>query len=88
MESDCKGETKVVLLPAPQGASLIDIRVVATLLACSTRHVRRLAEAGRMPSPLHLGGLLRWRRADMDEWIAAGCPHDAAPASSTGTSRR
>ena len=48
---------------------------VAELLGCSTRHVRRLADAGRMPRPLStIGRLVRWRRADVDQWLAAGCP--------------
>ena len=58
--------------PAP--AALLDVGAVAELLACSPQHVRRLADAGRMPRPLKLGALLRWRRADLDDWLAAGCP--------------
>ncbi|MEK6260097.1 MAG: helix-turn-helix domain-containing protein [Planctomycetota bacterium] len=51
-----------------------DVDAIAELLGCSSRHVRRLADAGAMPRPLHLGRLVRWRRADVDEWLAAGCP--------------
>lgn len=51
-----------------------DVGDVATLLKSSTRHVRRLADAGAMPRPLHLGRLVRWRRSDVDQWLAAGCP--------------
>ena len=47
---------------------------VAGMLRCSPRTVRRLAGSGRMPRPLKVGRLVRWRRADMDEWIARGCP--------------
>ncbi len=54
---------------------LLDVRAVTELLGgCSTRHVYRLADAGRMPSPLRLGALVRWRRAELQEWITAGCP--------------
>ena len=55
-------------------AELLDVRGVATLLDCSTRHVYRLADAGRMPRPVKLGSLVRWRRAELDAWINAGCP--------------
>lgn len=56
-------------------AELVDIGQLAALLGgCSTRHVRRLADAGRMPRPMKLGALVRWRRADILSWIAAGCP--------------
>ncbi len=51
-----------------------DVGDIATLLKASSRHVRRLADAGAMPRPLHLGRLVRWRRADVDQWLAAGCP--------------
>ncbi len=56
-------------------AALLDVRAVAALLDCSCPHVRRLADAGRMPRPLRLGSLLRWRRTDLDAWIQAGCPN-------------
>jgi excisionase family DNA binding protein len=47
---------------------------VAALLDCSPRHVFRLAEGGQMPPAVRLGALVRWRRADLDRWLAAGCP--------------
>jgi excisionase family DNA binding protein len=56
---------------APPG--LVDVRAVAALLACSTRHVYRLADAGRMPLPLKIGALVRWRRTEIETWIAGGC---------------
>lgn len=56
------------------GAELIDVRAMSRLLSCSTRHVCRLADGGRMPRPLKLGALLRWRRAEVEAWIEAGCP--------------
>ncbi|MFZ1007221.1 MAG: helix-turn-helix domain-containing protein [Candidatus Sulfotelmatobacter sp.] len=55
-------------------AALLDVKAVAALLGgCSTRHVRRLADAGKMPAPVRLLTLLRWRRAEIDQWIAGGC---------------
>lgn len=53
---------------------LIDVKEVAALCGCSTRHVRRLADAGKMPSPIKLGALLRWRRDAVESWIHNGCP--------------
>ena len=55
-------------------AALLDVQGVAELLDCSARHVYRLADAGRMPRPVRLGALVRWRRTDLDNWLAAGCP--------------
>jgi predicted DNA-binding transcriptional regulator AlpA len=60
-------------------AQLLDVRAVAALLDCSARHVYRLADAGRMPPPVRIGALVRWRRSTGDpttgieDWIAGGC---------------
>lgn len=58
---------------------LIDVSQVAEKLRCSARTVRRLADAGRMPKPVKVGGLTRWRVDVVDEWIGKGCP-DVKPA--------
>lgn len=58
-----------------ESAALLTVRQVASLLGCSSRHVHRLTDRGAMPRPTKLGSVLvRWRRADIEEWIAAGCP--------------
>jgi excisionase family DNA binding protein len=54
-------------------AQLLDVRAVAALLDCSARHVYRLSDGGRLPSPVRLGALVRWRRTDLDAWLAGGC---------------
>ena len=59
---------------APVDPALLDVRAVAAMLACAARTVYRLADAGRLPSPVRVGTLVRWRRADLDNWLAAGCP--------------
>jgi excisionase family DNA binding protein len=64
----------IAAVPPSVEAALIDVRAVAVLLGCSTRHVYRLTDAERMPAPVRLGALIRWRRAEIEEWIAAGCP--------------
>ncbi len=55
-------------------AELLDVDAVAGLLACSSRHIYRLADMGRMPRPVKLGALVRWSRSAVLDWIAAGCP--------------
>lgn len=59
---------------AADGPAMLDVKGVARLLGCSPRHVNRLSEAGRMPDPVKLGALVRWDRAGLARWIAAGCP--------------
>jgi excisionase family DNA binding protein len=55
-------------------ARLLDVEAVAALLGVSSRHVYRLADGGRMPRPLKLGGARRWDRQAVEQWIADGCP--------------
>lgn len=57
-----------------QPAELLDVRAVADMLGASTRHVYRMADAGKMPAPVKLGALVRWPRRIVLDWIAAGCP--------------
>ena len=59
---------------ADDGAALLAAPQVARLLNCSVRHLRRLADRGAMPRPLRLGCLVRWRRSEIEQWVAAGCP--------------
>jgi excisionase family DNA binding protein len=66
-------------LPPAGDAALLNVRAVAALLNCSTRHIYRLADAGRMPVPLKLGALIRWRRTEVDAWIAGGCKSNRQP---------
>ncbi|WP_146372679.1 helix-turn-helix transcriptional regulator [Symmachiella macrocystis] len=63
--------------PADSPAKLLDVQAVAGLLDCSTRHVYRLSDAGRMPRPIKLGSLVRWPRSVIEQWIADGCPKAA-----------
>ena len=61
----------------PSLAKLLDVRAVAKMLDCSVRHVYRLSDAGRMPAPVRLGTLVRWKATgsgSIGEWLDAGCP--------------
>jgi excisionase family DNA binding protein len=57
----------------PDTPSLLDVRAVAQLLNCSTRHVYRLVERGEAPIPVKVGALVRWQRQIIETWIAGGC---------------
>jgi len=63
---------------------LLSVREVAALLGVSTRTVYRLADDDRMPRGLRIGGVLRWRRAELDRWIASGCPDCRSPQGGEG----
>jgi excisionase family DNA binding protein len=53
---------------------LMDVYGVAAVCGCSTRYVHRMSAQGLMPSPVRLGGLMRWHRAALEQWIESGCP--------------
>lgn len=55
-------------------SALLDVVAVAELLDCSTRQVYRLSDSGRMPRQIKLGGANRWRRDELLQWVADGCP--------------
>jgi len=53
---------------------LIDIQQLRELLNRSVASLERDQAAGRLPSQIYVGGSNRWRRAEIEAWVAAGCP--------------
>jgi excisionase family DNA binding protein len=66
-------DTSTPTAPELPAAQLLDVRAVAALLDCSARHVYRLCDGGKMPPPIRLGVLVRWRRQDIEAWLSGGC---------------
>jgi predicted DNA-binding transcriptional regulator AlpA len=68
--------------PPPAGPPLlVDLRELARLLARSEASLLRDVAAGRLPDPVRIGRSTRWRRTEIEAWIAAGCPpHQSGPA--------
>lgn len=64
---------RVRTAPANTQPVMHDVKTLAAMLSCSTRHLRRLRDSGRMPAPVRLGSLLRWRVAEIEAWVAGGC---------------
>lgn len=58
----------------PTPSALLDTKAVADFIGASARTVTRLAQSGRMPRPFKVGALTRWRRSDLEDWVARGCP--------------
>ena len=55
--------------PAPERL-LLDTAEVATLLGVSERWVRAKATTGDFPRKVKLGRLARYRRSDVERWLA------------------
>jgi excisionase family DNA binding protein len=66
---------------------LLSAQTLAKRLAVSVRTLWRLRSSGKLPQPVRLGGAVRWRAADIDAWVAAGCP-DFQPQARSAVSRR
>ena len=65
--------TTIQKMPDP-GSLLIDARAAWTLCGLSKSSWYKNLSCGRIPRPVKIGGALRWRRRELEEWIAAGCP--------------
>ena len=59
---------------AGNGTIAVDAVGLAELLGLSVRTIRRLDACGKVPQPVKIGGAVRWRREEIDAWLAAGCP--------------
>ena len=53
---------------------LLDAEQVGLQLGVSRSTIYRLDAEGRLPQPVHLGRLTRWRREELAQWVQAGCP--------------
>lgn len=65
--------THTLTPPVAEPAKLLDVKAVADMCGCSTRHVYRLSDAGKMPAPLKVGSLVRWPKRIIEDWIDGGC---------------
>ncbi|RIK77255.1 MAG: DNA-binding protein [Planctomycetota bacterium] len=55
-------------------APLVTAEQAAAMCAVSLRTWRTWHSYGRVPRPVRIGRTLRWRRDELNAWIAAGCP--------------
>jgi excisionase family DNA binding protein len=58
------------------GSPLADAEEAARVCSISESMLYKLNAAGKMPAPVRIGSLLRWKRRELLEWIEAGCPED------------
>ncbi|QDU34898.1 Prophage CP4-57 regulatory protein (AlpA) [Poriferisphaera corsica] len=56
-------------------ALLLRAEQVAEFLNISVAHVYRMRNAGKLPKPVKLGGVVRWRLDELKQWVAAGMPN-------------
>ena len=63
----------------PRADCRLDVNAVANNLDCSPRHVHRMADAGHIPRPSHIGRLIRWQQSKILQWKDEGCPISSDP---------
>jgi predicted DNA-binding transcriptional regulator AlpA len=73
---------------AAEAILLTGIKGLARMLGRSERALWRDHSAGRLPRPIALGGMTKWRVTEIREWVAAGCPDRAAWEALRKTNRR
>jgi excisionase family DNA binding protein len=64
-------EPHFTTLPQPL---LLSVGETSRLLGVSTRTIWTLISSGRIPQPVRLGRSVKFRRSDIEAWVAAGCP--------------
>ncbi|WP_417850279.1 helix-turn-helix transcriptional regulator [Thalassoglobus sp.] len=53
---------------------LLTVDEIGALLKVSNRTIWRMRSSGQLPEPVRVGGGVRWRESDIENWIQAGCP--------------
>ncbi len=54
--------------------ALVDAKEAAAICGMSRAAWYKHLSAGRLPRPVKIGNLARWRRRELLKWIDAGCP--------------
>lgn len=88
--SVCKMENATAMVAEPRpavAAKLIRGPEAAQLCGLSYRAWLRLCDGGGAPWGLKLGGARRWNLAELEAWIADGCPRVRARGSAAGGDR-
>jgi len=57
---------------------LLDAKKTAKYLGYSVATLHRHHGAGLIPTPLRIGGAVRWDKDELDAWIIRGCPEAEA----------
>ena len=53
---------------------LLTAKELGDRLSLSKRQVFRLNSGGKLPSPIRIGGSIRWAESTIAQWLKAGAP--------------
>ena len=74
--------------PEAQPPLVADARSLARLLCAGVRTVRTWDAAGKLPTPLRIGGRVVWRVDEVRAWLDAGAPDRATWEARKATPRK
>ncbi len=60
--------------PPKKESLLADARTVAAMLGISRTTFFTMRAGGKVPKPIKLGRCVRWRIAEIEEWVQSDCP--------------
>lgn len=63
--------TNILVGAGTAGPAMLDVKACAALLGISVRSWQRLVERGEAPKPTKIGKSSRWRRSDVEAYIAS-----------------
>ena len=67
-------QTAAIATPTDERALLLTVEEVSQLVGISVRQIQRLKRWERFPKVVRIGSSVRWRRRDVEQWVAEGCP--------------
>lgn len=59
-----------ILAASQPRPALMDANELAHEMDIGVRTLQRLKQLGQVPAPIKIGGQVRWRRADVEAWLA------------------
>lgn len=55
-------------------AALVDALTCAKMCSMHRASWYKSVAKGKTPAEVRIGGMVRWRKSEIQDWIAAGCP--------------
>lgn len=57
-----------------QTCQLLTAKTLGQMLSLSKRQIFRLNSCGKIPTPIRIGGAVRWSADEISAWLAASAP--------------
>lgn len=75
-EESCGGQGGGKRGDADDAPILLTAKEAAAFCMLSESYFYKLHRKGHVPKSLRIGTMHRWRKRDLVDWVAAGCPQD------------